>query len=82
MSNYGGKAALILASPDGAADPPSSHRPRVIGTPACCGVAVGVAILFGGGGGVIRQSINFHTASTSKAVMIAATNCRVRLRLL
>ncbi len=47
----------------------------------CYGVAAGIAILFGGGGGVIRQSINFHTASTSNAVMIAATNCRVSVKL-
>jgi len=46
------------------------------------GAAVGVAILFGGGGGVIRQSINFQTASASNAVMIAATNCRVDVKLL
>ncbi len=45
------------------------------------GVAVGMATAFGGGGGVIRQSINFHTASTSNAVMIAATNCRVGVKL-
>src|SRR6478735_12773308 len=45
------------------------------------GVAVGMATAFGGGGGVIRQSINFHTASTSNPVMIAATNCRVRVKL-
>ena len=31
-------------------------------------------MLFGGGdGGVIRQSINFQTANTNNAVMIAAT---------
>ena len=48
----------------------------------CYGVAVGVAILFGGGGGVIRQSINFQTASTSNAVMIAATKRRVDVELL
>ena len=48
----------------------------------CYGVAAGAAILFGGGDGVIRQSINFQTASTSNAVMIAATNCRVDVKLL
>jgi hypothetical protein len=36
-------------------------------------------MLFGGGGGAIRQSINFQTARTSSAVMIAATTCRVRV---
>src|SRR5690349_2185313 len=45
------------------------------------GVGAGLATLCGGGGGVIRQSINFHTASTSNAVMMAATNCRVRVNL-
>ena len=40
-----------------------------------------MAILFGGGGGVIRQSINFQTARASNAVMIAATNCRVDVKL-
>jgi len=43
------------------------------------GFAAGVATLFGGGGGVIRQSINFQTASTSNAVRIAPTTCRMRL---
>src|SRR5205823_13233589 len=43
------------------------------------GFAVGVGMLFGGGGGVIRQSINFQTTRTSSAVMIAATTCRVRV---
>ena len=43
------------------------------------GFAVGVGMLFGGGGGVIRQSINFQTSRTSNAVMIAATTCRVRV---
>ena len=33
----------------------------------------------GGGGGVIRQSINFQTKRMSNAVMIAATICRVRV---
>ena len=47
--------------------------------PARYGFAAGVAMLFGGGGDVIRQSINFQTASTSNAVRIAATTCRVRL---
>ena len=56
--------------------PPSSSK-----TPARAryGFAAGVAMLFGGGGAVIRQSINFHTTSTSNAVRIAATTCRVRL---
>jgi hypothetical protein len=48
----------------------------------CYGVAAGVVTLFGGGGGVIRQSINFQTASTSNAVMIAATKRRVDVELL
>src|SRR2546430_9163038 len=47
--------------------------------PARYGFAAGVAMLFGGGGGVIRQSINFQTASTSNAVRIAPTTCRMRL---
>ena len=55
----------------------SSQAGRLTSIPRY-GAAVGVAILFGGGGGVIRQSINFQTASASNAVMIAATNCRVR----
>src|SRR5207248_1922075 len=47
------------------------------------GVGAGVARLFDGGdGGVIRQSINFQTANTNNAVMIAATNWRGRVRLL
>src|SRR5438270_2208081 len=32
----------------------------------------------GGGGGRIRQSINFHTASTNRRVMIAPTSCRLQ----
>ena len=43
------------------------------------GFAAGVAMLFGGGGAAIRQSINFQTTSTSNAVRIAAMTCRVRL---
>src|SRR5205814_9539835 len=46
---------------------------------SCCGLGVGVEMLFGGGGGVIRQSINFQTKRMSNAVMIAATTCRVRV---
>jgi predicted ABC-type sugar transport system permease subunit len=46
------------------------------------GVAEGAAILCGGGGGVIRQSMNFQAPSTTNAVMIAATNCRVDVKLL
>src|SRR4029077_18465304 len=47
--------------------------------PARYGFAAGIATLFGGGGGVIRQSINFQTASMSNAVRIAPTTCRMRL---
>src|SRR5438874_2603860 len=47
-----------------------------------CYCFAGAVLRFGGSGGVIRQSINFQTASTSNAVMIAATNCRVDVKLL
>src|SRR5436305_13993122 len=43
------------------------------------GFAAGVGMRLGGGGGVIRQSINFQTKRMSNAVMIAATICRVRV---
>jgi hypothetical protein len=45
------------------------------------GAGTGTTILFGGGGGCVRQSINFHTATTTRITAAVAIHKRAALSL-